>query len=144
MTFHYIEFLTYCHATENPSKVIQAVENIAGEEIELEERESHGHYGNPILIFTGKLERKREMREVFKKFSKEDLREILRTLEKRVDEQCNFFIRVDKGRAYEEEVIPAEGDYTIRLRARIESYPAKREKALNIAEDYIGELLKED
>ncbi|MFO7991081.1 MAG: RNA-binding domain-containing protein [Thermoplasmata archaeon] len=144
MTFHYIEFLTYCHATEKPSKVIEAVENISGEGIELDERESHGHYGNPILIFTGKLERNREMKEVFKRFSKDDLEEILTTLEKRVDEQCNFFVRVDKGKAYEEAIVPSTGNYTIRLRARIESYPAKREKALKIAEDYIQELLRED
>ena len=82
MTFHYIEFKAYCQATEDPDKVIQAIVNIAGENIELEKEETEGYYGNPIEIIEGKISRNREMDLVFSKLPATVIQTLLNSLEK--------------------------------------------------------------
>ncbi len=139
VTFHYIEFKTYCQATEEPDKVIRSILNIAGECIELEREDAEGYYGNPIQIITGKISRNKDMDKVFEKLPTSILQTFLKSIEKRVDERCNFYFRLDKQKAYEEEFILSEGGNTIKCRARIESYPAKREKAV----DHITSYLKD-
>ncbi|MFO7792212.1 MAG: RNA-binding domain-containing protein [Candidatus Saliniplasma sp.] len=137
MTFHYIEFKTYCQATEDPNKVVQAIINIAGDDIELEREEAEGYYGNPIQIIMGKISRNNEMERVFEKLPSSILNTLLDSLEMRVDDRCNFYFRLDKQKAYEEDFILSKGSNTIKCRARVESYPAKREKALKHLETYL-------
>ncbi len=141
MTFHYIEFKAYCQATEDPDKVIQAIVNIAGENIELEKEETEGYYGNPIEIIEGKISRNREMDLVFSKLPATVIQTLLNSLERRMDKKCNFFFRLDKQQAYQENFVLSDGSNTIKCRARVESYPAKREKAIDHLEEYLKGIL---
>ncbi len=137
MTFHYIEFKAYCQATEDPDKVIQAMVNIAGENIELEKEDAEGYYGNAIEIIEGKISRNREMDQVFRKLPATLIQTLLNSLNRRMDERCNFFFRLDKQEAYQENFVLSEGSNTIKCRARVESYPAKKEKAMGHMEEYL-------
>lgn len=141
MTFHYIEFTVYCHATEKPQRVEKALHNVVGKDIELEETEAEGHYGNTILILQGKISRNREMDSLFDRLPSSVIEELRKTVEERTDEYCNFFFRLDKEKAYDEELSLAEGDNTIKIRARVESYPAKRKKAVEKMKDYLSQKL---
>ncbi len=141
MTFHYIEFLTYCHATEDPLKVKEALHAVALHEVEWEEDEAEGYHGNPILIIKGKLSRNREMDGVFMNLSRDVVEGLLRDLERRIDQDCNFFFRLDKGKAYLGKTLLSTGDNTIRVRARVESYPSRKETAVQKMDEYLRELL---
>ncbi len=138
MTFHYIEFKTHCHATESLEKVKDAVENLVGQELEMEVAEAEGYYGNPIRILEGKIERNREMDDFFERLPKEFKAELLKDLKKRTDDRCNFFFRVDKSRAYQNELVLTEGGNSIRVRARVESYPSKKKTAIRKMEKYLS------
>ncbi|MFO8109020.1 MAG: RNA-binding domain-containing protein [Thermoplasmata archaeon] len=140
MTFHYMEFLTYCHATEDPSKVKEALHVVTLNEVDWGEEKAEGYHGNPILIIKGKLSRNREMDEVFKNLPKETVESLLREVERRIDDDCNFFFRIDKSQAYLGTVVLSNGDNTIRVRARVESYPAKRETAVEKIKEYLDGL----
>ncbi len=144
VTFHYIEFKAFIQATEDPDKVIQSIVNIAGEEIELEREDAEGYYGNPIQIVTGKIHRNREMDAVFDRLPRYVLEELLSSLKRRIDDRCNFYFRLDKQKAFQEEFELSEGNNTIRARARVESYPASREKALDHMQNYLEERLDEE
>ncbi|MFW6064825.1 MAG: RNA-binding domain-containing protein, partial [Candidatus Natronoplasma sp.] len=50
VTFHYIEFKAFCHATESLDRVEISVENLAGRELEMDISDAEGYYGNPIKI----------------------------------------------------------------------------------------------
>ena len=141
VTFHYIEFKAFCQATEDPDKVVQAMVNLAGEDIELDREDAEGYYGNPIQIIEGKIDRNREMDAVFDRLPDWMLESLLDSLGRRLDERCNFYFRLDKQKAYDEEFELSEGSNTIRVRARVESYPAKREKALEHMRIYFSERL---
>ncbi len=141
MTFHYIEFKAYCQATEDPDKVIEAIVNFAGENIELEKEDAEGYYGNPIEIIEGKVSRNSEMDRVFRKLPSTVIKTLLNSIDRRMDERCNFFFRLDKQEAYQENFVLSEGSNTIKCRARVESYPAKREKAIEHIEEYLENIL---
>lgn len=139
VTFHYIEFKTYCHATEDKEKVRSALFNIIGQEIELEENEAEGYYGNPILIMSGKIDINTEMDDFLSRLNDDIIEELLMTLENRIDERCNFYFRLDKEKAYDEELKLSSGSNTIKVRARVESYPAKRDNAIKKMREYLQE-----
>ncbi|MFW5907136.1 MAG: RNA-binding domain-containing protein [Candidatus Natronoplasma sp.] len=138
VTFHYIEFKTHCHATESLEKVKEAVENLVGQEIEMESSEAEGYYGNPIKILEGKISRNREMDGFFEQLPEKFKAELLKDLKRRVDERCNFFFRVDKGSAYQDELVLTDGGNSIRVRARVESYPSRKETAIEKMEKYLS------
>ncbi len=140
MTFHYIEFMTTCHATEDLTRVKEALHAVTLHEVEWEKEEAEGHYGNPILIIKGKLSRNTQMDDVFKNLPDSVIDELKRDLSKRIDENCNFFFRLDKSKAYLGDLSLSIGDNTIRVRARVESYPAKRKTALKKMSEYFDDL----
>ncbi len=140
MTFHYIEFKAYCHATESLDKVKESLENLAGRELELETSDAEGYYGNPIKILEGNISRNREMDTFFKNLPEEVIQQLQEELDKRIDERCNFFFRIDKGKAYEEKFALTSGGNSIRVRARVESYPSKKETAVEKMEGYLSQL----
>ncbi|MFP4142640.1 MAG: RNA-binding domain-containing protein [Thermoplasmata archaeon] len=140
VTFHYIEFQTHCHATESLDKVKRVVENLAGQEMEFEMEDAEGYYGNPIKIITCKIDRNREMDEFFESLPRKLIEELHQQIEKRIDDRCNFFFRIDKGKAYEDEPVLTEGGNSIRIRARVESYPSKKETAVKKMQDYLSDI----
>lgn len=137
MTFHYVEFQAYCHATEDPDKVKKAMENLAGRELEINVSDAEGYYGNPIKILEAKISRNPEMDAFFEGLPGTLLKELRDELDRRIDERCNFFFRVDKGAAYEGEISLARGGNSIRVRARVESYPSKKETAVEKMREYL-------
>lgn len=141
VTFHYIEFKTHCHATEDIEKVKTSIENLVGQEIELELEDAEGYYGNPIKILKGKIDRNREMDDFFESLPKSVIDKLQDQIERRIDERCNFFFRIDKGNAFDEEPTLTKAGNSIRIRARVESYPSKKETAVKKMEDYLSDLL---
>jgi len=139
VTFHYIEFQAYCHATEDLERVKRAVENLAGEELEFEISDAEGYYGNPIKILEAKLSRNRDIDPFFEKLPNSLIKELRKELSRRIDERCNFFFRVDKGKAYEDEIVLTKGSNSIRVRARVESYPSRKETAVKKMGEYLNQ-----
>jgi len=144
VTFHYIEFKTYCHATESLEKVKEAFENTAGTEMELEISDAEGYYGNPIKILEGKISRNQEMDRFFESLPDDLIEELKEQLEKRIDERCNFFFRLDKGKALLGKPVLTRGGNSIRIRARVESYPSKKSTAVKKMREYLSEIGNED
>ncbi|MCO8246059.1 RNA-binding domain-containing protein, partial [Haladaptatus sp. AB643] len=55
--------------------------------------------------------------------------------DQRVDDNCSFFISLDKQAAYRDEVRLGQG---ITLRAKVEAYPAKKEAAVENAKEALS------
>ena len=69
-----IELATFSHATEDFAKVLKAVKNILPEngidDVEFQEEELTGHYGNPIRIIRTTVSRKDLVDDTVKFFAK--------------------------------------------------------------------------
>jgi RNA binding exosome subunit len=62
---------------------------------------------------------------------------LLSELEDRIDENCAFFIQLDKQAAYRGDVELGDG---LMLRGKVEAYPAKKDRAIGTARAALEEL----
>ena len=136
--FHYVDLRTFCYATEDDKRVEQALRTFLPEEFEIERAKSEGHHGDRIVVLSARVERADEMRHVLSKLAElPDIEDILGELDERVDDNCSLFLRLDKQTAYRGEAALGEG---ITLRAKVEAYPAKKEKAVESAREALSAL----
>jgi RNA binding exosome subunit len=136
--FHYIDLRAFCYATEDDKRVEQALRTYLPEELEIERATSEGHHGDRILVLSARVENADEMRRVLSKVAEiPDADRLLDELDDRVDENCSLFLRLDKQAAYRGAAELGEG---ITLRAKVEAYPAKKEKAVESAREALSAL----
>ncbi len=103
----YIDIRVFAHATEDPTKVQKAVQNLLPEELAqtlvFEKTNCTGHHGNPIILFTAKLTDKKLLPKAMEKFGAElgvlDKEELQQNLKLHV-EKGNLYLRFDKQSAF--------------------------------------------
>ena len=125
---HYVDLRAFCYATEDDQRVEAALRTFLPEGVELDRAASAGHHGDRILVVSARVERADEMRYVLDRVAEvDDLDAVVAELDDRVDENCAFYLTLDKQAAYRGEVRRGDG---ITLRSKVEAYPAKREHAV--------------
>lgn len=135
-----LSFRTFAHATEDEEKVERALRFASGAE-EITKSKSEGYHGNPIVVMEARITRSREIKEFFTSLPIDDVRRLLDTLERRVDEESMFFLRLDKQAAYEGRMSLGENDDIISVRGKIKSYPQSRENALRTMGSILQDVL---
>ncbi len=130
------------YSTESEEKVLQAFKNIFPFEPQVEIMEVQGHYGNPMQLLKTEATKKKEVKELWG-FLMERLGEqknaLLNTIEEKLDENNVFHLRLSKQQAYQGVLEITEGGDNVKLKAKIVSYPAKREKALKTLEELLSQ-----
>ena len=118
------EISVFSHATEDEEKVKKAIKNLVPHiEIEIEESKLSGHFEDPILLFTSKIEHRKEASEllafIYKRFSSIDRLQIDSDLAERVDESGSIYFRLDKQKAYNGKVVLNDSD-PIRVKLKLQ------------------------
>lgn len=131
--FHYVDLRTFCYATEDEKRVEQALRRFLPEEFDLERVENTGHHGDRIVVLSARVETADNVRHVLRQLSDlADIERVVAELDQRVDDNCSFFLRLDKQQAFKGVVARGQG---ITLRAKVEAYPAKKETAVENARE---------
>ncbi|MFW5948699.1 MAG: RNA-binding protein [Halolamina sp.] len=131
--FHYVDLRTFCYATEDEQRVEQALRRFLPEEYEIERVVNRGHHGDRIVVFSARVDNADDVRHVLQQLSElPDIDTVVGELDDRVDDNCSFFLRLDKQRAFKGDVDRGPG---ITLRAKVEAYPAKQSAAVENARD---------
>ena len=131
--FHYIDLRTFCYATEDEKRVEAAIRAFLPEEFDLDRMENTGHHGDRIVVLSARVETADAMRHVLDRLAELDaIDRVLDELDERVDDNCSFFMRLDKQAAFQDEIRLGDG---ITLRAKVEAYPAKHEAAVENARE---------
>jgi len=135
---HYVDLRAFCYATEEERRVAAALQTLLPEDTELERAESEGHHGDRIVVLSARVERADEMRHVLDRLAElDDIDQVVEELDERVDDNCAFFLTLDKQAAFNGEIRRGDG---ITFRSKVEAYPAKREKAVANARDLFEDL----
>ncbi|MCU4740518.1 RNA-binding protein [Halobacteria archaeon AArc-m2/3/4] len=135
---HYVDLRTFCYATEDEKRVEAALRTFLPEEFEIERVESEGHYGDRILVLSARVERADEIRHVLARLAElEELDQLLAELDQRVTENTELFLRLDKQAAFGDAIRLGDG---ITFRAKVEAYPAKKEAAVENAQEVLERL----
>jgi hypothetical protein len=143
--FPYLEFRAYAHATEDLSKVKEALLFIGKNKKEasgLKEQKLSGYFGNPIVLLVLRLKDKKDISAFWERvLSISSIKELLlQELEQRVDKENNFYIRFDKQAAFNKEIKFTRGDDAIRVRAKIIVYPSSHAKAVEELRNFLGKF----
>ncbi|MEF8856755.1 MAG: RNA-binding protein [Haloplanus sp.] len=134
---HYVEVRAFCYATEAEDRVAAALERLLPAEVELERAESEGHFGDPIVVLSARVERADDIRAVLAAIDElpdDEYDRLLDELDERVDPDCNLYVTLDKQEAFQGDVRLGEG---ITLRGKVEAYPAKRDSAVANARELL-------
>lgn len=135
--FHRLEFRVHCHATEVEERVQQAFASVSGVESP-EVSKTQGHHANPITIFTASLKDAGDIDAFWRRVREAgELDAILKTLDRRIDDDCQLYLRFDKQEAYLGRLRLADHDDVISVRGKVAAYPARRERALEAAASYL-------
>jgi RNA binding exosome subunit len=136
--FHYVDLRTFCYATEDDKRVEDALGTFLPEDFEVERAETTGHHGDRIVVLSARVERADEVRHVLAKLSElPDVETLIDELDQRVDDNCAFFVQLDKQAAFRGEVRLGDG---LTLRAKVEAYPAKKEAAVENAREALEDV----
>jgi RNA binding exosome subunit len=137
--FHYVDLRAFCYATEDEKRVEGALRTFLPEEVEIERATSEGHAGDRIVVCSARVERADEMRHVLEALSGiDDVASLRDELDERVDDNTSFYVTLDKQAAFRGEVRRGDG---ITLRAKVEAYPATKEKAVANAREALDEFV---
>ncbi len=137
MSVHNISFRAIVAATENEDWVKNALSLFLSDD-EIETIKTEGHYGNPITILQAQIKGRncKQFIELLKsKLGEHDLKRLKSESCERIDEDCVLHIRFDKQAAYKGMVQLATTTDTIAVQIKLKAYPAKREKAIEAAEE---------
>jgi len=126
------------YSTEDMEKVGEAIATLFPFEFEILVSEAKGHYGNPIKFLEVEVKGKKikEFWNYLMELIGSKRKFLLNAIEEKLDEQNILHIRIDKQKAYLGE-IELGGRDAIVVKAKIVTFPAKREKVVEAARELI-------
>ena len=135
-SIHNISFRTICAATESEEKVKKALSLFIFEN-KIDIINTDGHFGNPISILTATIRGNDCSRfiEILRSLPEQDIKRLKIEIYDRVDDDCVLHIRFDKQAAYDGNAQLATTGDTITTEIKLRTYPARREKAIAVAEE---------
>lgn len=137
---HNISYRVFVYGTENEEKVKEAVQTLFPNSHPQTDT-TEGYFNNPVLILHDKITKKREIKEFVNLINQMDdtsKKQLRSELENKMDEKGNLFLRFDKQRAYLGDLNIIEHGDAIHVKIKIAAYPAKKEKAIEIAREIFG------
>ncbi|MFQ5918495.1 MAG: RNA-binding domain-containing protein [Thermoplasmata archaeon] len=134
--FRRLDFRVHAHATEDESKVREALAFVSGVE-DPQVEQAAGHHGNAITILRASLHRAADLRAFWDRVRDSgQMGPLLAELESRLDARGQLFLRFDKQEAYQGRLKLVRHDDVVSAKGKVASYPARREKALAVARAY--------
>ena len=137
---HNISYRVFVYGTENEEKVKEAVKTLFPNS-HPQTNIIEGHFKNNVLILHDKITKKREIKEFIKileQMNEPGKKRLRSELENKMDEKGNLFLRFDKQRAYFGDLKIIEHGDAIHVKIKIAAYPAKKERAMELAREIFG------
>ncbi len=121
-----VEISAIVHATEDSTKVAQALRNVLSEhvsdEVKMTMQYLQGHHGNPIrTLRTGLKKRKiidQFLNHLMTNLNADDLKDMAKNVNMYMDEEGNMYLRLDKQAAYRGEIRSKQED-PIRVKMKV-------------------------
>ena len=135
-----IRLRAIAQATEVEERVEAAMLYVSGLE-EVPASRIEGHFGNPLTIFEVEMTKAKDMRKFLQILKDAKLLiQLLEKIDQRLDDNCVFHFRLDKQKAYAEELVIADSKDIIDVSMKVAAYPARREIALEAVLNWFGDF----
>lgn len=136
-TFHWMRVQTFCYATERKELLEEAMETLLGDADEYSEDESVGEHGNVMTILEAHLTHQRQYRNLFINLSEPVRQWIIDDIENRIDDDCVFYIRLDKQKAVQGIYEPAHHGDVMAITGKVQSHPARKDVAVRNLKEFL-------
>lgn len=141
LPIRWIEARAFCHSTEEEARVVKALD-FACPGGETTRVALEGHFGNPLVHLTRRVENAKAIRPVWDRWNDAGLASaISRDVDARVDEDGILHFRLAKQSAFQEKLELAKDADSIDVRLKLIAYPAKVEQARRVARSIVPETL---
>ena len=137
--FHWVRVRLFCYATEDEEKLTEVMNRIAGD-VGFEKEITEGHHGNPMIIISADISKKRETESLFKNLGAEMMEKIAEQLDDRIDDDCVFYLRLDKQKAVQGEYRIAHHGDVLSITAKVVAHPARKDVAVKGMRDFLNSL----
>ncbi len=139
LPLHWILARTFCQATEEESRVAEALDAaVAGGEDARQRVEAE--HGNPVVILSRRLGAAGDVRATWQRWSEAGLVAALRKdLASRLDDDGILHLRIDKQKAFQGMLALANDADAIDVQVKLKAYPAKPEEIRRVAELLVTE-----
>jgi RNA-binding protein len=135
-------FRTFAQATEDLEKVVMALKNASSSD-EVTKNAITGYHGNPIVVLEAKIVDSKRIKKVFRSLGQGSIEVLLQTLDDRMDDESMFFFRLDKQEAFKGNMVLANREDVIAVRAKVKSYPQSRANAMVVMSRFLeAELVR--
>ncbi len=138
-TFHWLRVNVFCYATEDESIIHDAMTDLLGTD-EFECDITNSEHGNRVVIFSTELTKQRDIVPIFVHMGKDVIDDVLKNLEDRIDDDCVFYLRLDKQELVQGTYMIAHHGDVISLTGKLVSHPARKEIALRNMRDFLSSL----
>lgn len=128
VTFHWLRVQTFCYATERKELIGETMTELLGTD-EFEVDVSEGEHGNTMLILSQRLTKQKEFNALFSKLGANIRDAIVEDIDNRIDEDCVFYIRLDKQKAVQGIYDIAHHGDVISITGKVQSHPARKDVA---------------
>uniref|UniRef100_A0A7J3PJK7 Exosome protein n=1 Tax=Staphylothermus marinus TaxID=2280 RepID=A0A7J3PJK7_STAMA len=135
-----VEYLVYCHATEDCSKVLEAVKKLLPPDMRdtvvFKQQKLRGYYGNPITVISLKIIENAEkiFDYLISRINDIDKAIISSTIDLRYDSRLRkLYLRFDKQEAYRGNVVLQDSDDVIKIIISFSNHYSK----LNSVKEYL-------
>jgi len=138
-TFHWFRVQVFCYATEKEDLIHDSMVELLGtDEFDCDIAESE--HGNRLIVLGAELTKQRAFETIFKKIGKDIVAQVIDDLDNRVDDDCVFYLRLDKQKLVQGEYkIVHHGD-VLSLTGKVVSHPARKEIATKNLLQFLSSL----
>lgn len=116
------------------------MELLLGDADEYSEDESVGEHGNVMTILEARLTHQRQYRGLFSTLGPEVADWILSDIDNRIDEDCVFYLRLDKQIAVQGVYEPAHHGDVVAITGKVQAHPARKEVAVRVLSEFLTGL----
>ena len=143
VVFHWVRVQTFCYATEKRELLEETMTELLGTD-EFEEEISEGEHGNVMTILEARLTKQREFSALFRKLGPEICGWIVDDIENRIDDDCVFYIRLDKQKAVQGQYEVAHHGDVVAITGKVQAHPAKKDVAVRTLKEFLTGLDQSD
>ncbi len=135
--FHWIRVQTFCYATERKELLEEAMEELLGD-AEYSEEPTESEHGNVMTILEARLAKQKQFIQLFERIGPEIRQWIIDDMDNRVDEDCVFYMRLDKQAAVQGRCEVAHHGDVISITGKVQSHPARKEIAARALTEFLA------
>jgi RNA binding exosome subunit len=138
-TFHWLRVNVFCYATENEELIHEVMSELLGtDEFECDIADSE--HGNKIVILGAELSKQKDITPIFARLGKDIAEEIRSRIDEMVDDDCVFYLRLDKQELVQGRYRIAHNGDVLSITGKIVSHPAKKSVAVVKMTEFLNTL----